>query len=194
MDRQALRKELLRRRQALPPDAARRASEAICRRIRANAPFGTAQAVLLYLPFRGEVDVMPLAEEAASRGALVLPRCGPDHTLELYRTPDLRQAVRPGTYGILEPDPERCAPVPPGALDLIVAPGVGFDRRGFRLGYGGGYYDRLLAELPDDLPVVLAAFDEQEVADLLPRPWDRPVTAVATPTRYWVRQDGSPAL
>lgn len=75
-----------------------------------------------------------------------------------------------------------------------MAPGVGFDRRGFRLGYGGGYYDRLLAELPDDLPVVLAAFDEQEVADLLPQPWDRPVTAVATPTRYWVRQGGSPAL
>jgi 5-formyltetrahydrofolate cyclo-ligase len=193
MDRQALRKQLLRRRQALPPDVARRDSEAICRRIRANAPFEEAQAALLYLPFRGEVDVTPLAKEAASRGALVLPRCGPDHTLALYRTPDLMQVVGPGTYGILEPDPERCIPVPPGALDLIVAPGVGFDRRGFRLGYGGGYYDRLLAELPTGIPVVLAAFDEQEVDDLLPQPWDRPVTAVATPTRYWVCQSSPPA-
>lgn len=190
MDRQALRQELLRRRQALPPDAARMASEAICRRIRANAPWEAARAILLYLPIRGEADVTPLAREAARRGALVLPRCAPDHTLALYRTPDLVRAVRPGAYGILEPDPERCTPVLPSELDFIVAPGVGFDQRGFRLGYGGGYYDRLLAELPASIPVILAAFDEQEVADLAPQPWDRPVTAVATPTRYWACQDG----
>ncbi len=68
--------------------------------------------------------------------------------LELRQVADLTQDLAPSRWGIPEPQPERCPLVDPSQIDLVLVPGVAFDLRGNRLGYGAGFYDRLFQRLP----------------------------------------------
>ena len=69
--------------------------------------------------------------------------------LDIYKIRDLQHDVAPGSWGICEPVVERCIKEDAlGTLDFILLPGVAFTREGVRLGYGGGFYDKLLAQMP----------------------------------------------
>jgi 5-formyltetrahydrofolate cyclo-ligase len=99
--------------------------------------------ILLYAPLPDEPDISPLVSDPASAGKRFLyPRVVGD-TLELYeRTPFSLWIT--GPYGLSEPDPESWIAVGPDAPDCALVPGLAFDARGYRLGRGKGYYDRLL--------------------------------------------------
>jgi 5-formyltetrahydrofolate cyclo-ligase len=151
--------------------------QAILARRSALAPEAVAAAV------RNELDAGPIARQALAQGKrLLLPRCrdGAPGLVDLGCVGCLSEAV-PGSYGILEPPREACRPPEAFSPDLILVPGLAFDRRGNRLGFGGGYYDRLLA-----LPMAQKAFtaglgyDFQLVPTLPADPWDQPVNAVVT--------------
>lgn len=106
-----------------------------------------ASCVMLYMPFRSELDTKPLIEWCLKEGVVViLPRVHPsDRSMALYRL-DGWEGLAPGAYGIMEPDPERCVPFDAhDRIDVVFAPGLAFDKKGGRLGYGGGYYDRFAA-------------------------------------------------
>ncbi len=94
--------------------------------------------------------------------SLVLPRVNrAERCLDLYAVHDLDTQLAPGVWEIREPVPERCEPVAPESIDFALVPGLGFDARGGRLGYGGGFYDRLLGRLRSTTPRVAAAFSAQ---------------------------------
>jgi 5-formyltetrahydrofolate cyclo-ligase len=96
--------------------------------------------------------------------------------------------VRLGRFGILEPDPGACRMAGGTPPEVAVVPGVAFDRRGFRLGFGGGYYDRLFArqETARTLRIGLA-YDFQVVDRLPAEPWDQPMHALCTPKEMtWI--------
>lgn len=104
-----------------------------------------AKSVFLYLAFGSEVDTIPILEELLRRGVQVsVPRCHPStREMDAVVIRHLSQ-VKAGAYGILEPDPTLPA-VTPAEIDVAVVPALCFDKEGYRLGYGGGYYDRFLA-------------------------------------------------
>lgn len=89
-----------------------------------------------------------------------------------------RRGLVTGPYGIRQPDPRRARRVHPEDLDLAVVPGVAFDAHGYRLGRGGGYYDRFLAALPPTVPRIGLAFRCQRVPRLPRASHDQPVIAV----------------
>ncbi len=98
-----------------------------------------------------------IAKRLSQGKAVALPRTIiAQRQLECFQISSLDDLVT-GAYSIMEPDPERCPRVDPSELDIVIVPGSVFDRRGGRLGYGGGYYDRFLSkDAPQALRIALA--------------------------------------
>jgi 5-formyltetrahydrofolate cyclo-ligase len=146
----------------------RRAHSAeICQRVAESPEFRRADTVLLFASFGSEVGTGDLLRAAlAGEKQLALPRVNPQtRALELRQVGDLAQDLAPGTWGIPEPDPDRCPEVSPERVDFVLVPGVAFDRELRRVGYGGGYYDRLLADLPTGASAIAICFGMQVVPE-----------------------------
>lgn len=143
----ALRRRLREQRLSLAPDEVRRQSGAVCRFLANSFLFRQARAIALYLPVHHEVDPTPLLHLALDLDKrVVLPKVTGRNDPLLFLPWQRDTPLEAGPYGIPEPRTTR-PPVPPGELDLLCLPLLGFDPMGVRLGYGGGYYDRTLAPL-----------------------------------------------
>ena len=91
-----------------------------------------------------------------------------------------------GVLGIRAPK-ERC-PVEPAEIDAVIVPGVGFDEKGNRLGFGGGFYDRFLPKLRADAQKIAVCYAYQILAEFTVEPWDSPVDMVITDTQVYTRK------
>ena len=160
MDKPELRYHFLRLRESLSPQEVAIASAAICQRLADWAVLRRAQTVLTYLAFRNEPD-LHLLFDLLPRIHWAVPRIERQR-LVLHRY-DAARLVR-HRFGMLAPT-VGFPVVDPAALDVALVPGVAFDRRGGRLGLGGGYYDRLLPTTP--ALRVGVTYDEC-LADMLP--------------------------
>ena len=182
--KRSLRERILAVRDALPDDFRAAASRAIAARLDALPALRAARSLLVTLPFGSEWDAFLLARSiAASPRRLVVPRVQPgERLLALHVVADPAHDVVPGFRGIPEPR-ATCPALAPADVDAVLLPGVAFDAAGGRLGYGGGYFDRLLPLLRGDAVLVAAAFDEQLVEHVPMAPWDRRVPLIVTPTR-----------
>jgi len=178
-----LRIALRQRRQALPPDLVQEDSARIRERLLALDRFREARSVMLYLPARGEVDIWPLLDHFWARGCeVLLPRCcnGRPGLMEAYAVTS-RKELGPGCFGLIEPSSELARPVPTPQPEVILVPALAFDRKGYRLGFGGGYYDRFLPTLTTSPLLVGPAYGFQ-ILDAVPvEPWDCPVQLIVTP-------------
>lgn len=177
-----LRKATIARRDALAPDVRAAACKRIAERLRALPAVQAAATVLSYSAFGNEVDTAPFNRFVLSAGkVLLLPRVDrAERRLRLYRVTSLELDLVAGTWGIREPDPQRCPEVGIDAADCVLVPGVAFDRSGGRLGYGGGFYDRLLPGASSDVPLVAAAFSVQIVPAVPVEGFDRRVSLLVT--------------
>jgi 5-formyltetrahydrofolate cyclo-ligase len=168
-EKAALRREVLAARDALTAAMREAASEKISQQILALDAWKNARTVLAYLSFGSEFITDELITDAKARGKqLVLPRVDPaSRTLVLHAVSDSVSEVQSGVWGIREPRPERPM-VPSGQIDFVLVPGVAFTPACARLGYGGGFYDRLIAGFEQRPPLVAAAFALQ-MRDRLPQ-------------------------
>ena len=179
----ALRRETLARRDVLDPGVRARLASIALSRVTALSAYRRARAVLAYASFGSELDTrLFLRDVLASGRLLALPRVDRvARRLALHEVRDLDAELRPGTLGIPEPDSTRCRTVSPGEIDFILVPGLVFDRDGGRIGYGAGYYDRLLTAWPAPVPpLVAAAFEVQLVPAVPMLAGDRRVDLVVT--------------
>jgi 5-formyltetrahydrofolate cyclo-ligase len=141
MPKKSIRSELLARRRHLSLETCLTLSLRIQERFLSSAEFENAVGLAIYSPVWSEVfteEIFRAARRAGKRTAY--PRVH-EQSLEFIEVTDLRELV-PGRFGI--PEPAKAPAVPLAELDLVVVPGVAFDSTGHRLGYGAGFYDRVL--------------------------------------------------
>lgn len=187
MDKDALRRSYLQRRKDLSPAELEEHSERIAHRFM-ELPLGNIDFIHIFYPIVGkaEVDTLKIAERvriANPRIKLVLSRVDPKaHTLS-HVIWDEHTALAVNSWGITEP--ENGIAVLPGQLDIILIPLLAFDKRGNRVGYGKGFYDRFLSACrPDAQKIGLSFFDPTDgVIDV--NPHDIPLDACITPERVW---------
>ena len=132
-----------------------------------------------YWPLSDEIDPLPLMRALAGRGCgLALPVVVQKAAPLEFRVWEPEGILEPGPHGTRHPPSSAPVVIP----DVVLVPLLAFDRRGFRLGYGGGYYDRTLARLRRDGPVAAIglAFAVQEVDEVPAGPWDQSLERIAT--------------
>lgn len=127
-----------------------------------------ARTVLLYLSFGSEWDTTALIHSAWDSAKVVaLPVCGAAHQMQPCRyTPDTPLTTTRGSLREIAPEAREALAIE--AIDFCLVPGLLFDPYGTRLGYGAGYYDRLLPQLSDNCTILAAGFDCQLIGDMLP--------------------------
>lgn len=183
-DKLALRQAVVTARDALAPAWRAQASTAIAARIAGLDSYASARVVLLTLPCRSEWDATLVAACALGNGKVVaVPRVDPSaRMLRAFRIDDLVRDVEAGYAGIPEPRAS-CGQIALDAIDWVLVPGLAFDPMGRRLGYGGGYYDRLLPFVRPGAPRVAGAFDMQVVERVPTAPHDIDVDCIVTEQR-----------
>lgn len=172
-----LRQTILKQRDAIPAEERQRRSDQICTWLMATAWYQNAKTILAYSAIKSELDLSTAMNAHLARGGqLILPRINrSQNSLDLYRITDLSAQTIAGAWGIREPDPSRCQQAFPGEIDLVLIPGAGFDRDGNRLGYGAGFYDRLLCDPAFKGQIVACLFQEQLVPKIPVESHDIPV-------------------
>lgn len=140
-----IREQYKEKRKNIPPEEKEKMDIEICKRFLALSSYRFSDTVLLYSPLKNEIDTGMIVTDALSKGKKVAyPRCLQNNEMVYHYINSLSQLV-PGKYGISEP--EKSLPVYTNGIGhtICVLPGVVYDKRGYRLGYGKGYYDRFLS-------------------------------------------------
>jgi 5-formyltetrahydrofolate cyclo-ligase len=174
----ALRSEAVVRRDALPAEARQAAGETIAAR---EFPLALAAGTIVsgFMPMKSEINPLPLLRKLAERGAaLALPAVPGRGKPLIMRAWQWGEPLNSGVWGIREPKPGAKEVDP----DILLVPLLLFDRQGYRLGYGGGYYDRTIAGLRARKPVIAVgiAFSAQEVESVPITPRDVRLDLVLT--------------
>jgi 5-formyltetrahydrofolate cyclo-ligase len=175
-----VRKSCLEMRSALGAEERKNKSWLIRQKFLDLPEFKLAQNVMLFLNFRDEVETTVLAETTiAMNKRLILPRCAPQGILLPIEVRDLKLDIEPGLWGIREPKLS-LGEADPLEIDLILVPGAGFDLRGNRLGYGGGYYDRFFMRIKPTVPRIAIGFECQVIEDVPVDQHDAKMTMLIT--------------
>ena len=170
-----LRRDAIARRDALPAEARQAAAEAIAARA---FPLAITPGTIVsgFMPLQSEINPLPLMRKLAGEGArLALPVVIGRGKPLIMREWTFGEPLSSGVWGIREPEPE-AAEVEP---DILLVPLLAFDRAGYRIGYGGGYYDRSLAALPHAFRLG-CAFAAQFFEHVPTEPTDLHMHAMAT--------------
>ncbi len=174
---------MIKKRKRLSPETVQGKSLAIAARFFELEEFQNSRNLLFYLSLASEVQTDRMIRRSLDLGKRVcVPILAPGKRLEVseIRTLDLEFAVR--ALGVREPRAEDRIPADAGDLDLIVVPGLAFDTHGARIGYGGGYFDRFLADACERARRVALAFDFQILPSVPQTEQDVPVHRILTET------------
>ncbi|MFM2313182.1 MAG: hypothetical protein RLZZ04_2458 [Cyanobacteriota bacterium] len=183
LDKSALRREILQQRESLSPAEWQLKSNLICDRLKSIPLFQEAQTILAYFSFRQEPDLSPLFKlDKNSNKTWAFPRCVGKSLVWHSWQPETE--LNTGKYGIQEPL-ETATMIEPATADLILVPTVACDAQGYRLGYGGGFYDRLLSsERNLSVPTIGIVYDFASGVQLAKDPWDRKLNFICTETKF----------
>ncbi len=142
-------------------------------------PYTNAETIGLTVAMKGEINTKEIIERAWSEGKRVaVPKCNPKtKQMTFYYLTEWDQ-LEIVYFGLEEPRPEKTEMCPPDEIELLLVPGLIFDRNGFRIGFGGGYYDRYLKDYSNS--TVSLAYQFQVVENVPTETFDLPVEAIIT--------------
>lgn len=182
MDKKTLRAEMLGKRSQLKFDEIIKKSEKIKNKLFQLEEFKDANFIFSFISFKDEIYTHDIIKDTISLGK----RVGVPITIKKPRKllvseiKDFDNELEIGPYDILAPKKEFERIIDPKLVDLVLVPGLAFNRYGFRLGYGGGYYDRFFAEIKEDVPKIGLCFDMQIVDNVPIDSYDIPVDYIIT--------------
>jgi 5,10-methenyltetrahydrofolate synthetase len=183
--KQNLRKLIQDKRDAVPVEERTYKSRKIAESFFLTRDYIEAKSILLYFPFRSEIDTTIIIKKALQeRKKIMLPRIR-DKKLDLYFIENYEHQLKKGSYDIMEPVPELCKPARISDIDLVVVPGVCFDRNFNRLGYGGGFYDKLLPLLDNSIKKIALCFEIQILAEIPTSDHDAKVDEIITESNIY---------
>lgn len=180
--KQELRQKLLAELLSLTRDEIKRRSKNVERQLSALPIYKQAKVIMAYYPLKGEVDIREIIRKDFVRKRFCFPVMDLKATnLRIFEAKKLDEDFIPGPFGVKEPDPEKAEAVDVEVIDLIIVPGLAFDRQKNRLGRGAGFYDRFLSSVPSSTPKIGLAFEFQ-VLESLPvhLPLDRKVNTIVS--------------
>ncbi|QSE77026.1 5-formyltetrahydrofolate cyclo-ligase [Lactococcus taiwanensis] len=159
-----IREKVFKKLKIFPTDQKKRQTKQVIAQLTASPAWKKAEKVALYMPMPEEFDLTLLFEEEQEK-TILIPKCLPQRQL-MFANYDKNQLQR-STFGLLEPTATEA--IEP---DLILVPGLAWNTNGYRIGFGGGYYDRYLANFSGQTASVLYDFQRN---DFQPEPHDKPV-------------------
>ncbi|MFQ5449386.1 MAG: 5-formyltetrahydrofolate cyclo-ligase [Nitrospinaceae bacterium] len=178
----SIREEMAKRRNSLKASTLKEKSEQILKNLAGHEEFQNARSILFYLSLPREVQTDAMIALAFQWGKKVhVPLIDTSRRglrISELPAPDIEFEKR--AFGLREPGKPDQKIVSPAVLDFILVPGLAFDRKGGRIGYGAGYYDRFLKEVSQDTILVAAAFDFQVLESVPQAEYDVPVHKILT--------------
>ena len=185
--RESIRSEIAQQRDSITPSQRTTLSKQIISNLsewiqqKEKSGYGfTFDAVMVYLSMKSEVETWKLVETGLKQDRKIIAPVVDTNSGNLIpkRIENLDNDLIRHKYGMFEPK-DSCPDFPPDKLQLILVPGLAFDRKGYRIGYGKGFYDRFLPSCPNAVTVGIA-YQLQIVDDTYPQPWDIPVQHIFT--------------
>ena len=180
-----IRQSTVARRDALTKKQRTERSAAIMGRLFEFANFLESRIVLFYLSHKSEVDTDPMIRQALALEKIIALPLIDEETKGIVplKIDNLDKDTQPGYRGIREPIPQRCKQIPVEHINLAIVPGIAFDERGGRIGYGTGFYDRFIPDLDITTRKVALAFECQIVPQIPMEPHDRYTDIIITEKR-----------
>ncbi|WP_236909113.1 5-formyltetrahydrofolate cyclo-ligase [Clostridium sp. Cult3] len=185
MDKKVLRKQILDKRSQLTPQEIKEKSKSIENRLFSLVEYKQSNFIFSFISFRDEVHTHEIIKTSLDNGkrigvpiTVVEPR-----KLLVSEIKDFDEELEMGYYDILAPKEEYQRIVSPDLVDLVLVPGVAFDERGYRVGYGGGYYDRFFSGLKRDVVKIGLCYELQISSQVPIDSYDIPVDYILTERR-----------
>ena len=194
IDKKYARANLLARREAYSPEGKEDGEREIQERVILMPEYKNARMVLSYVSTQDEISTALIIKDALCSGKIVaVPFCRGKGEMEFYIITSAEK-LRAGKYGILEPDISVCERVNPAdfAGSVCIVPALAFDQNGYRIGYGGGYYDRFLQNYTG---TSIGLCLQENLFDSLPKDsFDQKVCIVVTQKKQESAPNGGPLL
>ncbi|MFZ3047327.1 MAG: 5-formyltetrahydrofolate cyclo-ligase [Desulfatirhabdiaceae bacterium] len=180
-----IRNEIIEALESLPESEIETKTQIMETRLFDFANFYEAKILLMFIDRPYDIKTQAIIRQCRSfHKIIVLPAFEPQKfKTRLYKVDNIDRDLQIGPRGCLEPNPSRCKEVPLECLDIAIIPGLAFDEKGARLGYGEGYYDRLLPRLPSTTRKVAVAFENKILQHVPMESHDRHVDIVLTEER-----------
>ncbi len=182
--KQKIRQAFLKKRDMLPVDIKKEKDDLIKKHIIKQPEFIKAKTVLFYASFRSEVDTKKIMDISLKTGkTVILPKVeNKEKVLKLYEIKGINE-LSPGYMQIMEPKASEERLKSLADIDLILIPGAAFDLQGNRLGYGAGFYDKLLSGMKKRILIIAPAYEEQVAEKIAAEPHDIKVDRIITDKR-----------
>ncbi|WP_319200538.1 5-formyltetrahydrofolate cyclo-ligase [uncultured Ilyobacter sp.] len=181
-----MRKVLLDKRDQLSSTQKKTLDEDILKNFTKSIFYKNAETIFVFVSFGSEVNTHTIIEKAISDGKNVcVPKINLENkSMEVFRIESMDE-LKEGYYGILEPS-EGKSKASSEELDLVVVPGVGFDINGYRIGYGGGFYDKFFESMEKEVPKVALGYNVQVVDEVPTEEHDERISGLITESHTYI--------